>query len=390
MLFFIPLSLHVLKTKIFFLFFGTGIFFLLQLWVWFWYEKILDIAVCTGIFEGDRKFLLSLDSGVELVKKLLPSILLWYRHGVTWGQVLIAKIEDLFVQLVTNLRKQTLDGSESAAKCARLDRETKVVALQDTSLRFEDISRQIFNGLHLQLNSLSFIRDGTSGLDVARAVATMVADSAPYEHFLEIRDANLLHVDNTSFRAARTVGWERVHISVDNVKVVRVPRNLTGLILFADANAEGLILFLGTLEFLSLVSGTLIVRCRSDPRVASGIFQGHCEWERFTVDHLSKLLEDFIERLVGGRVGGFAQWLFAFELGLDLGEETFDIGKLSLTSWHFYSESFEAEDRAITLDDLAVKVAFVMDLQGVLRAMLLDLAGSFDRIILVAAVRTLE
>lgn len=64
--------------------------------------------------------------------------------------------------------------------------------------------------------------------------------------------------------------------------------------------------------------------------------------------------------------------------------------KLALALGHLDSEGLHLEDRDIASDNLALEVVFILDIQGILRSLLLDLAGGFDGVVFEVTVTAFE
>lgn len=56
---------------------------------------------------------------------------------------------------------------------------------------------------------------------------------------------------------------------------------------------------------------------------------------------------------------------------------TFDVGQLAFALGHLDTERFDFENGDITANDLALEVILVLDGEGVLAALFLDLTGTF-------------
>ena len=76
------------------------------------------------------------------------------------------------------------------------------------------------------------------------------------------------------------------------------------------------------------------------------------------------------------------QWLLAGERLVDLFNNALHSRQLTLTLGHLDTQRLNLENGDIASDNLALHILFVFDIESVYRALLLNLSGGLDRVVL--------
>lgn len=388
---FVPLSLHILQTKVILLLIRPRVLLDSDLGIGGRRTQILDVAVGQGILECNDELHLALDGRVETGEEARPLVLVGRLHTVSSSLGGVVDIVDLALELVADFSEETLYGGETAAQSTGFDGDFELVGVQGAGVGFEDVAGEVEFVLDAEGDLLALFGDFTTGFDVAGTVSAVLADGTPQEYLLEVRDVDLFHVDKARFRTARAFGGKTVDLAVDDLGVVSVDlRGFSSHSLRVACDTEFFVLLVGTGVVAALVLGALVERIGCDPRVTSRVVEGDHERECLAVDHLLELLNDRNKRVMQFGSLGLAQRLLAGQIVVDPCDHTLHGCHLTVALGHLDTERLELENRGITADDLAPEILVVLDVEGVHRPLFLDLAGRFDGVVAEIAVLAFE